>query len=108
MVNVSKLCVGEKYPFVSGFVMEAFFLLLAGKKEPPGKQGNGDKSAQQHIGERSDYSSQDQAQDQGSDSPANELALKTPVDKGFLKPLIDGKRFGHQTPKKALITTLTN
>ncbi len=94
--------------FVSGFVVQAFFLAVKGEGEATGDGHYGDEPSKVHIGQCPQETSADQSHNQEADTPADELAFETAVDKGLLEPLVDGIPVHDQTPKKALITTETS
>ena len=95
-------------PGVLGFSMQAVLLAEKGIAKPGRDQGNGQKTAQIHAGERPDQATKDQSPGKGADAPVNEFPLEAAVNKGLLKPLINWILSGHYTPKNALMTTDTS
>ncbi len=70
--------------FVSGFVVQAFFLAVKGEGEATGDGQYGDESSEVHIGQCPQETSADQSYNQEADTPADELPFETAVDKGLL------------------------
>lgn len=95
-------------PGVPGFGVQAVLLAEKGVAKPRGDQGDGEKTAQVHTGERPDQAAHDQAASEGADAPVNEFPFEAAVNKGLLEPLINCILSGHYTPKKALMTTDTS
>ena len=94
--------------FVSGFIVQSSFLAIKSEGEATGDGQYGDESSEVHISQCPQEPPADQSHNQEADTPADELAFETTVDKGLLEPLVDGIPVHDQTPKKALMTTETS
>lgn len=85
----------DGYTFITGLLVEAVLLALEGQEKSCGDQGNGDSAAQVHIGECTQQTAADKPQQEGANSPTDELSFEPPVHKRPLEPLVYGVSSDH-------------